>query len=109
MEGVEAANEEMPWLWAPLSPQEIINKEITTAEHFVWINNDTLSSLTAWPKHFPATIWFIRPPWNARADNGGALRVLPAPLHPSVAYLARPALLTPVLKALAVPRSGDSI
>ena len=42
-----ATNEVMLWLWAPLSPQEIINKEITAAKHSVWINNDTLSSLTA--------------------------------------------------------------
>lgn len=105
MEGVGAANEVMPWPWAPLSPQEIINKEITTTEHFVWINNDTLSSLTAWPKHFLATIWFIRPPWNARAANGGALHVRPAPLCPRVA-LARSALLTPILKALAVTSLG---
>lgn len=44
---VGVASEVMPWLWAPLSPQEVINKEITTAKHFVWLNNDTLSSLTA--------------------------------------------------------------
>lgn len=96
---VGAASEVMPWLWVPLSPQEIINKEITTAKHFVWTNNDTLSSLTAWLKYFPATTWFIRSPWTARAANGGPCACFQPRPHPSAAHVARPGLLAPRRRA----------